>query len=503
MRILSVLLAALLVIAVLDEVVKAELEIPGLMGFTDLSEFPAEGLDELGGKPQEIDIMDIAEKSNEETIGLKKFLIDTGFAYAFSWGARLVYVRNKDERIFDTSLSKWWDNITQAPEVDDGDNFGTNFINHPLYGATAYLYYRSFGYGIWASALGSFVQSFLFEYGIEGLVETPSLIDLLATPGLGVPAGFGMEKSSDWLIKRNNPVAKTLAYIINPTRMFVHEKKVNLLNPLTGSFVFRVPFSPTPLEARGLGLSYPFSLEPPFSIGRLGGDFEVVNLDDGGEFIFYSLRLEFPSSTNRFGVYIKVPFAGINNVSSGGDDDGFELGNTQIGGKLTFVDFAPFAAAGGIEVILPTAYKDNRDRLSRVIAYGRDFPLYLRSAVTATPYVSAAVQKKGFSLQGNVGLDLITNAKNLEGDTLETRIKFGAAAGVGLSSLLPSPSLFVELNAFTLASRREGEKNDLFLTPGIRFGNKYSPGFGVQIPLAGATEDIANADFIFDFQARF
>ncbi len=42
-----------------------------------------------------------------------------------SWSVRFFYVSNKDQRIFDTSFSKWWDNITNAPEVDDGDDFVT------------------------------------------------------------------------------------------------------------------------------------------------------------------------------------------------------------------------------------------------------------------------------------------------------------------------------------------------------------------------------------------
>jgi hypothetical protein len=202
-------------------------------------------------------------------------------------------------------------------------------------------------------------------------------------------------------------------------------------------------------------------------------------------------------------VYIKVPFGGTNNVILNGEniDDGFELGNILVGGKLVLMDSQQYTISGGLDLALPTIIKDNLDRLQAVIKYRRDFPLYLQGAVTTTPYISAGFFKRGVSLQGNLGVDLIANAENFEGDSFELRIKYGTA--LGLSTCFPTtPTFFVEFEGYTLPTS-EGKKNDLFITPGVRLGKRYSPGFGLQIPLTGETADIAKLDFIVDFQARF
>ncbi|MCK5710254.1 MAG: hypothetical protein KAI07_06920, partial [Deltaproteobacteria bacterium] len=55
--------------------------------------------------------------------GLKEYMYDTGIWYGVQWGARLYWVRDKSLKIFNTSFSKWWDNITTKPVWDDGDTF--------------------------------------------------------------------------------------------------------------------------------------------------------------------------------------------------------------------------------------------------------------------------------------------------------------------------------------------------------------------------------------------
>jgi hypothetical protein len=119
-----------------------------------------------------------------------------------------------------------------------------------------------------------------------------------------------------------------------------------------------------------------------------------------------------------------------------------------------------------------------------------------------SPYVSAAVKRSPVSLLGSFGVDLIFNADKLEEDNFETRIKYSSAVGAEIP-VLASPALFVEFNGYTLVTANTIEKTDIFLTPGLRFGKRYSPGFGVQIPLTGRSADIANASFIVDFQVRF
>ncbi|HEX3034459.1 MAG TPA: DUF3943 domain-containing protein, partial [Thermodesulfobacteriota bacterium] len=226
------------------------------------------------------DLFNSQEDYEEGEPGFNQFLKDTAIHYGSMWAVRFFYVRNKNDRIFDTSFSKWIDNITEAPEWEDEDSFVTNLVYHPLFGAEYYLFYRARGHSVLMSALGSVVQSTLFEYAVEGLVETPSLQDLIYTPGVGVPLGIAMENISEWLIKRENSAAKAAAYIVNPTRMFIQDRKLGIVNPLAGTFAFQTPVAMTPTTSKAFALGYPFFIEPPVPLGRFVGSFEWVWLDD-------------------------------------------------------------------------------------------------------------------------------------------------------------------------------------------------------------------------------
>ncbi|MEE8137015.1 MAG: DUF3943 domain-containing protein, partial [Thermodesulfobacteriota bacterium] len=276
--------------------------------------------------------------TREYKLGTKEFLRDTAIAYSFQWAARFFYVRNKNSRIFDTSLSKWWDNISQWPEWDDGDAFFTNLVTHPVIGSLDYLFYRQMGHSFWVSALGTVVQSTLFEYTIEGLVETPSGSDLIFTPLLGVPLGYGMEKTSDWLVDTGFVPAKILGYIVNPLKNFIHDRQVGVYNPFSKQFMsISGPITFRPNKNEAIDLSYSFFLESPIPTGRFVADIEIVNVkrDLGGEFIFYSARIDVPSSSGLWGVYVKIAQSGVNEISVNGDSvsDGFEFANLVVGGK--------------------------------------------------------------------------------------------------------------------------------------------------------------------------
>ena len=459
---------------------------------------------------EEVDAIDndgVTEHDDIKKLGVKDFLRDTAISYGLMWAVRFFYVRNKDERIFSASASGWWDHITELPVVDDGDGFQTNYVTHPLVGALQYLYYRAMGWGYWGAFLGAFVQSALFEYTIEGTVENPSLPDLISTPVVGAPFGFLAETISDWLITRDSRAAKFAAHVVNPMRNFIHDRKLVLLNPITGSFEFSGTFTMTPSKDKAIDLSYPYFFESPFPLGRFMGMIEGVSTKEvlgDGEFIFYNVRADFPSSSGLWGLYVKISQAGIDNITIEGDNqsNGFEFANIVAGGKFLMYKAHNSAFSGGMEMILPTAYKDNIQRLEAVTLYRRDFPIYLQKAFTISPYIAAATWKKGLSVQANLGVDLITNAGNLEGEDVEFRIKYGAAAGLNFK-VPTSPLLFVEFDGYTMPTATSSKKTDTFITSGVRFGKKFSPGIGVQFPLSGSTSDIADASFIADVQLRF
>jgi hypothetical protein len=223
-----------------------------------------------------------------------------------------------------------------------------------------------------------------------------------------------------------------------------------------------------------------------------------------GEFIFYNVRADFPSSSGLWGLYVKISQAGIDNITIEGDNqsNGFEFANVMVGGKFLLYKTHNSVFSGGMDMILPTAYKDNIQRLQTVTLYRRDFPLYLQDAFTISPYIAAATWKKGLSVQANLGVDLMTNAGNLEGEDVEFRIKYSAAAGLNFK-FPTSPVLFVEFDGYTMPTATSTKKTDTFITSGVRFGKKFSPGIGVQFPVSGSTSDIADASFIADVQLRF
>ncbi|MEM7009376.1 MAG: DUF3943 domain-containing protein [Thermodesulfobacteriota bacterium] len=443
----------------------------------------------------------------EQSLGTSEFLRDTLIAYTFQWAGRWFYVRNKNSRIFDTSLSKWWDNISQWPEWDDGDNFFTNLVTHPIVGSMNYLYYRQMGHSFWVSALGSVVQSTLFEYTIEGLVERPSGSDLVFTPLLGVPLGYGLEKSSDWLEDTGFVPAKILAYIINPLKNFVHERQVGVINPFSKQFMsVSGPINFTPNKTDAIDLAYSFNLESPIPTGRFIADMQIVNVKNnlGGEFIFYSVRVDVPSADNRWGINIQIAQSGVNEIQVGDDNvsDGFEFANLEVGGKYVMTRGSNYALSAGTNLYLPTSFKDNIDRLQTVLMYRKNFPINLQSAWTVSPYLSGAMWGDIFNVIGNVSTDWVFNASKLEGNDFEFRVNYGASVGANIP-VYASPVIFAEFDGYSLLTSDTEGKTSTFVSSGIRLGRKFSPGFGIQVPMSGPDSDVSKLSFFGDFQVRF
>ncbi len=443
----------------------------------------------------------------EQKLGTNDFLRDTLIAYAFQWAGRWFYVRNKNSRIFDTSFSKWWDNISQWPEWDDGDDFFTNLVTHPIVGSMNYLYYRQMGHSFWVSSLGTVVQSTLFEYTIEGLVETPSGTDLIFTPLLGVPLGYGLEVTSDWLEDTDFIPAKILAYIVNPMKNFVHDRQVGVINPFSKQFMsISGPINFTPNKTDAIDLAYSFWLESPIPTGRFIADMQIVNVKDnlGGEFIFYSVRIDVPSADNRWGVNVQIAQSGVNEITNGDDSvsDGFEFANLEVGGKYVLSRGSNYALTGGMNLVLPTAFKDNINRLQTVLLYRKNFPINLQSAWTVTPYLSGALWGDVFNVMGNVSTDYVFNASKLEGNDFEFRINYGAAIGANIP-VFASPVLYAEFDGYSLLTSDTEGKTSTFASSGVRLGRKFSPGFGIQLPLSGPDSDVSKLSFLMDFQVRF
>ncbi|NIP39116.1 MAG: DUF3943 domain-containing protein [Candidatus Dadabacteria bacterium] len=437
----------------------------------------------------------------------KDFLKDSAYLYGGLWAGRFFYVRNKNSRIFDTSISDWIDNITQWPETDDGDEFFTNFITHPYIGSMYYLYYRERGHSRVKSALGSVLQSTLFEYTIEGLVETPSLPDLIFTPLVGAPLGEVFVETSQWLSGRDNVVVRSLAYVVNPMKIIIDDRKFGFVNPLSGTFGFHGTFEPKENKAHALRLSYSNFVESPIPVGRIMTATEVVNVRQnfGGEFITYYIRADLPNDSNTAAVYFRLFQAGLNSININGEDpvsDGFELANLLLGGKHLIYNTSNKAVAMGFEFIVPSAYKDNVDRLKTLVKFQRDLPYFLESAFTTTPYITGSVWNEHIALQANLGTDIIINSDKFEDDDVEWRIKYAASMAAELP-IEYDPTFHVDFLGIYIPTADTIKNNDLFISPGFRIGRQYDAGFSMQFPLTGPSDDVAKFSFVIDLQARF
>ncbi len=446
-----------------------------------------------------------SEKVLQKKVKSRDFLKDSAIYYGSIWAFRFFYVRNKNSRIYDTSPSKWWDNITKAPVRDDGDEFFTNYVVHPFAGYVSYLYYRQMGYGFFGSAFGSAFQSALFEYTVEGLVETPSLSDLLSTPGIGVIFGFAADNISKLLIKADNPAATFLAHVVNPMRNFVDNGRVVLINPLQRRLEYTQSFDieHVPWKNRSLEQPEPFSFPSAFPRGYAGARLEVAGLKSSGQIVFYNIGAELPSADYRKSLYVIFNQSGVNNLGEGSARDGYELSNFQLGGKIVLLKKPSYWISAGFESHLPTIYKDNVNRLREIHSlYKRDLPVYLRNSYALTPFIGASARKGAFSVEATAGFGFVGKAQAFEGNSSETILKYGAALGVSIPvNVVESVSAEIAGNRFL--SLRNGDKNNLYFTSGVRFGSFISPSVAFQIPLSGDDKDSVAKSFIAEIQVRF
>ncbi len=197
------------------------------------------------------DIVLEKEAKTKSLDDFEDFLRNTRNVYFSLWLVRIVQVNmfdisRKDKQVLINPLT-WWKNFFGFQnknrrrgdfEWKDGDRFKTNWVAHPAFGAYSYLYYRAKGYNHYTSALGSIVQSTLFEYTIEGVIQSPSIHDLVITPGIGVPLGMVLEETSDWLETRQSGFLHAMGYIVNPVKIIIPNRdKVNLSPLVTGQVV--------------------------------------------------------------------------------------------------------------------------------------------------------------------------------------------------------------------------------------------------------------------------
>ncbi len=113
------------------------------------------------------------------------FLRTSLYSYSFQWIFVLTVNRKLGSNIRHSNFKTWLKNISTAPQIPDGDHWLTNYIGHPLLGASVYAFYRKSGFSNEESIAGTFLQSTLFEYTVEAWKKPPSGVDLIVTPVIG------------------------------------------------------------------------------------------------------------------------------------------------------------------------------------------------------------------------------------------------------------------------------------------------------------------------------
>lgn len=103
------------------------------------------------------------------------------------------------------------------PPVFDKDLFMVNYVGHPYQGSFYYNSLRSQGANWWQSSLFCTAQSVIWEYGIEGGMEQPSIQDLIVTPVLGTIVGELSYRAAIKMSRNGfNWYEKVATCIINP-----------------------------------------------------------------------------------------------------------------------------------------------------------------------------------------------------------------------------------------------------------------------------------------------
>lgn len=107
------------------------------------------------------------------------------------------------------------------PPVWDKDPWAINYIGHPYQGAVFFNSLRSQNCSLLASACFNIFHTFLWEYGIEAIMERPSAQDLIITPITGIAFGELFNYLTKIMRRGGFSIGeKVLVTLINPSYVF-------------------------------------------------------------------------------------------------------------------------------------------------------------------------------------------------------------------------------------------------------------------------------------------
>lgn len=172
----------------------------------------------------------------------------------------------------------YFDNVRNGP-VMDSDPWYINLVGHPYAGAVYYRVARHAGYGKLQSFGYSVMMSTLFwEYGMEALVEVPSIQDLIFTPLLGAVLGetfIYLEekiKENDGKLLGSKLLGTIAMTLMNPGKLLLEQANKLFENDFIEESQFFLYSGPM----RGSNLRMPYPLDDfdgPYN--QLGIGFEI------------------------------------------------------------------------------------------------------------------------------------------------------------------------------------------------------------------------------------
>lgn len=150
-------------------------------------------------------------------------------------------------------FSEWEENVKSGP-VRDEDGFLINFVGHPISGAGYHIVARHAGASGWEAFGFSVMMSTVFwEYGIEALIETPSIQDLIFTPVIGSLIGeafIALEKrieSNDGKLFGSEGLGSFVGIFLDPFGPFINYVNESFGTKLIESIDSRIVTSQRPL----------------------------------------------------------------------------------------------------------------------------------------------------------------------------------------------------------------------------------------------------------------
>lgn len=158
---------------------------------------------------------------------IKEDILHLSGIYSLSWV--IYFATQKDKFQKQGSWKKFRHHFGKV--VFDKDEPIWNWAGHPYTGSHYYLYYRANSYSRIEALKMAFLQSALFEFGIEIYTEAASIQDLYQTPILGSCVGYLLEITSIPLINSDFFIAKIIGHILNPSTLFWFYEGVIQINP--------------------------------------------------------------------------------------------------------------------------------------------------------------------------------------------------------------------------------------------------------------------------------